>query len=724
MTPDSVDRTSLRPSLPLDVPWLVSLLSPGGLMEMVLPSFEYRPSQVEMLEAVAYAFNGSEKLIVEAGTGTGKSIAYLIPAIYFSFAAKTPVVISTNTINLQEQLIGKDIPDLARTLPLPEGFRAVTLKGRGNYICLRKWQLYRHTLPGMDGGLELVPRISGWLSTTETGDGSELGVRGRQSVLWGRICAQEGECLGERCQFHQQGRCFLYRARSRAKGANIVVVNHALLLADAVSGNQLLPHFDHIVIDEAHHLEDAATQQFGWRVSERGVADLAGEVEQEMGALQRALKSGRPSPQRRQDLSGLIEDCLQRCSEVVSCSSAFFSAVAVMVDRFAARGDAYERSLRLCSEGRTGDAWRDVELGWENFSLALSSLEMMLGRVHNGLEGLPGGEEMDDIRLGLISAVDHSRQMRERLSSAVTSPEEDMVYWASSPSVVLSVRPYERSRRYKEMPEASLHAAPLDVSGLLGESLFSGKETMVLTSATLSSGGGFDFINQRLGFVPDNKVKLASPFDYMSVALVCMLDDIPPPDAHGYQGTVEQALTMLAPVVEGRLLALFTSHQSLKKTYTAIRGTLEKLGITTFGQGVDGAPEQVLAGFRMNPKAVLLGTASLWEGIDVVGDMLSVLVIVRLPFGVPVDPVMAARAEQYEHPFAEYSVPLAVLRFKQGFGRLIRSKSDRGVVVVLDRRMHQKAYGSAFLTALPPCNMRRCRLSDLPGIVGEWLVRG
>ncbi len=705
----------------MDVPWLVSLLSPGGLLERVLPSFEHRPSQVKMLEAVAYAFNGGERLIVEAGTGTGKSMAYLIPAIYFSLGAGMPVVVSTNTINLQEQLIGKDIPDLTKVLSLPETFRAATLKGRGNYICLRRWQLYRHALPGLDGGLELVSRIAGWLSTTETGDGSELGLRGRQNGLWGRICAQEGECLGESCKFHQQGRCFLLRARSRAKGANIVVVNHALLLADAASGNQLLPHFRHVIIDEAHHLEDVATQQFGWEVSSRSIGELVGDVEQELAALQRALRPGRLAPQRRQDLYGLLENLGQRCGEAVAHSAVFFNSVAALVDRLAERGEVYERTLRLDSEVRSGDAWREVLVGWDNLSVVLDGLQTALNKVHNGLEGLVMGEEIDDIRLGLMSAMEHSRQVCERLSSAVTSPDGDLVYWASTPTGVLAGLLRGHPRRLENVSGASLHAAPLDVSSLLEKGLFSQKEAVVLTSATLSSGGSFNFVNKRLGFLPDSELTLVSPFDYMSAALVCLPDDLPAPGAFGYQDAVERALATLAPITEGRMLALFTSHQALRKTHTAIKGPLEKLGIVVLGQGMDGAPEQVLAEFRMNPRAVLLGAASLWEGIDVVGDALSVLVIVRLPFGVPVDPILAARAEQYEHPFTEYSVPLAVLRFKQGFGRLIRSKSDRGVVVVLDRRIHQRAYGAAFLTALPPCNMRRCKLGDLPGIVTEWL---
>jgi len=707
--------------VPLDVPWLVSLLSPGGLLEKVLSSFEYRPSQVKMLEAVAYAFNGGERLIVEAGTGTGKSMAYLIPAIYFSLATEMPVVVSTNTINLQEQLIGKDISDLTKVLSLPGTFRAATLKGRGNYICLRRWQLYRHVLPGLDGGLELVPRIAGWLSTTETGDGSELGLRGRQNGLWGRISAQEGQCLGESCQFHQQGRCFLLRARSRAKGANIVIVNHALLLADAASGNQLLPHFRHVIIDEAHHLEDVATQQFGWEVSSRSIAGLVGDVEQEMAMLQRALRPGRMAHQRRQDLYGLLDNLRQCCGEAVLRSAVFFNAVAVLVDRFAERGDVYERTLRLDGEVRSGDIWRDIELGWDNFSLALDALQTALDQVHNGLEGLAVGEEIDEIRLGLMSAMEHSRQVCERLSSAVTSPDGDLVYWASTPTGAPADLLREHPRRLENVSGASLHAAPLDVSSLLEGGLFSRKETVVLTSATLSSGGSFDFINRRLGFVPDNELTLVSPFDYMSAVLVCLPDDLPAPGAPGYQDAVGRALATLALTTEGRMLALFTSHQALRKTHTAIKGPLGKLGIVVLGQGMDGAPEQVLAEFRTNPRAVLLGAASLWEGIDVVGDALSVLVIVRLPFGVPVDPILAARAEQYEHPFTEYSVPLAVLRFKQGFGRLIRSRSDRGVVVILDRRIHQKAYGAAFLTALPPCNMRRCKLADLPGIVTEWL---
>ena len=312
---------------PLDVEYLSSLLKQGGKLDRAVPSFEYRPAQVQMLEAVAYSFNNAEKLIVEAGTGTGKSIAYLIPSFYFSLSTGRPVVISTNTINLQEQLLGKDIPDLAAALQLPADFRAVTLKGRSNYLCLRRFQINRDAIAREEGGTELVPRLNGWLSTTNSGDVSELGLMGKQGVLWTRICAREGECLAEKCRFHEQGLCFLMAARAKARNASIVITNHALLIADLVSGGQLLPDYKHLIIDEGHHLEDVATDQFGWSVSQNGIAELVKEIEQEMVSLNRFQRSGRVPSQRKHDLAGLVDEC-RRCSRDLALrSEAFFKAV-------------------------------------------------------------------------------------------------------------------------------------------------------------------------------------------------------------------------------------------------------------------------------------------------------------------------------------------------------------------------------------------------------------
>jgi DNA polymerase-3 subunit epsilon/ATP-dependent DNA helicase DinG len=353
--------------------------------------------------------------------------------------------------------------------------------------------------------------------------------------------------------------------------------------------------------------------------------------------------------------------------------------------------------------------------------LAAGQAVAALGKTFNGLDGLDKDDQLNDFRLGLVRFANKLDEIKEHLESAVDNPDKSAVYWISTNSGD-AARTRQDSKKYHEIQSLAIHAAPLEVSQRLNQDLFSSKDTVVLTSATLASGRSFQFTATRLGIDADNEVLLDSPFDYMQSALLCLTDDIPLPDTDGYQSAVEKALNSLLPETNGRTLVLFTSHLALRKTHSAIKPVLEARKIRVLGQGIDGSAEQVLMDFKSDPRAVLLGASSLWEGIDVVGEALSVLVIPRLPFSVPTDPVFSARSEGYADPFTDYALPQAVLRFKQGFGRLIRSRSDRGAVVLLDRRIHQRSYGQAFIEALPPCNISRNKLSDLPRVVSRWLA--
>lgn len=706
-----------REPTPIDPEPLVEMLQPGGLFARKLPGFEYREPQIRMLRAVTEALNEGKQLIVEAGTGTGKSLAYLLPAIHFAVANKQRVVVSTNTINLQDQLIQKDLPDLQRVLPFP--FRATVLKGRSNYLCLQRLAALRRR-----SDLDLVEtlaliKILVWLPTTDTGDVSELNLTDAERAVWAKLYAHPDICNLGACQYARRGRCFLYRARARAEAAHVVVVNHALLLSDVVSASRVLPEYRYLIVDEAHHLEDEATDQLGFVLQAKEVFSFLDDlipstnVERRGGLLseisQHFRGSSCPAAIQRQ-VEEIAREAIPRVTEARVALDAFFQAVTSFMAQRPVDNRGYEQRARLTSSARTQPAWTTVEVAWESVDLRLVALQEALSRLFTRLEGLDsyGLLAYEDLVSQLASLIAQNEQIRAQGTAIVSHPQEDAIYWATLGAT----------------GDASLHSAPLDVGPLLQGSLYGDKNAVVLTSATLTTVGKFDFIKARLGFVEADELAVGSPFNYARSTLVVVPTDIPEPEQPLYQKVVHQTLEQLCVATEGRALVLFTSHAQLRAAWQAIRTPLERKGILVLGHGVDGAPRrQLLNTFRSNPKTVLLGASSFWEGVDVVGDALSVLVITRIPFSVPTDPVISARSELFDDPFSQYSLPQAILRFRQGFGRLIRSQSDRGVVVILDRRVQSKSYGPSVLKSLPPCMIRATTLSEIPKLAGRWLDR-
>ena len=705
----------------VDLESLSDMLASGGVMERAFPGFEHRPEQVEMMRAVAHALHEGEHLIVEAGTGTGKSIAYLMPAAFFAVENRTPVVISTNTINLQEQLINKDIPDLIKVLELqsPPIPRYAQLKGRNNYLCQRRWASLRRSQPLPLNEVKLLVRTLVWAASTETGDRAELNLRGEDLYIWNRICAQSENCLGAHCPFQSRGDCYLYGARRKAETAHLVVVNHALLLSDMASASRgrIVPDYAHLIVDEAHHLEEEATEQWGFEVGVRQLETYLNRLSETVAEGRYAgflfelaghFRGSSVSAEAQRDMVELAEEmrgAVGVCRERVV---AFFDTLGRFVEGHAEEQGPYERRLRLTTGARSQPAWADVEILCENLCLALASVDSGLNRLYNMLEPLADASvlDYDDLMMELSFLSYRCGELGQQVNSVVLQQGEGMVYWAAT---------RERS------DGLTLCAAPLHVGRILERSLFSEKECVVLTSATLSTEGHFVYIRERLGLEDAGEVLLGSSFDYAKSAMVFIPDDIPEPGQMGYQKAVEQVLIDLCRAAQGRTLALFTSHSALRASHEAIRTSLAADGILALAQGVDGSTRSLLETFKSNPRTVLLGTASFWEGIDVVGEALSVLAMARLPFSVPSDPVFAARAELFEDPFNEYAVPQAALRFKQGFGRLIRSRSDRGVMVVLDRRIKAKSYGVAFIGSLPPCTVKSGPARQLPREVVAWL---
>jgi len=712
-----------RPRKAVDSQLLADMVASGGAMEKAFPGFEHRPEQVQMMRAVAHALNEGEHLIVEAGTGTGKSIAYLIPAAFFAVENKTPVVISTNTINLQEQLINKDIPDLTKvlelqSLPVP---RYAQLKGRNNYLCQRRWALLRRSQPLPLNEVRLLVRTLVWAASTETGDRAELNLRGEDLYIWNRICAQSENCLGAQCPFQSRGACYLYRARRRAETAHLVVVNHALLLSDiaSVARGRIVPDYAHLIVDEAQHLEEEATEQWGFEVGVRQLETYLNRLSETVAEgryagflfeLSGHFRGSSVSSEAQRDMGELAEEMkgvVGVCRERVM---ALFETLGRFVEGHAEEQGPQERRLRLTRGVRSQPGWADVEILCENLCLVLANIDSVLNRLYNMLEPLSDASvlDYDDLMMELSFLSYRCGELGQQVNSVVSLQDEGMVYWAVT---------RERGN------SLTLCAAPLQVGRILEHSLFSEKECVVLTSATLSTEGHFEYVKERLGLAEAGELLLGSSFDYGKAAMVFIPEDIPEPGQVGYQKAVEQVLVALCRAAEGRTLALFTSHSALRASYEAIRTSLAADGILVLAQGIDGSTRSLLQTFKSNPRTVLLGTSSFWEGIDVVGEALSVLAIARLPFSVPSDPVFAARAELFEDPFNEYAVPQAALRFKQGFGRLIRSRSDRGVLVVLDRRIKAKSYGAAFIRSLPPCTVKSGPARHVPREVVVWLGR-
>ncbi|MCS7285522.1 MAG: helicase C-terminal domain-containing protein [Anaerolineae bacterium] len=700
---------------PVDPNLMGSLLEEGGLFARRFPGYEYRPQQVEMTKAVARALNESHHLLVEAGTGVGKSVAYLLPAIYFSVQNGERVVVSTNTINLQDQLYRKDLPDLKRILPFD--FKVAILKGRSNYLCMRKLSIMRNRVEMRPDEARLLAKVLVWLQSTLSGDVAELFIPAvGEKAAWEEIASDPESCLGERCPYHRDKRCFFYAARDSAEKAHIVLINHALLLSDIALEHKVLPDYRFLIIDEAHHLEDAATKQLGFSIDQVGIEGLLTWLgrDEKSGDLLGQLLS-KISPLVSRTFRPQLEEFIQaKRREIKLLQEHIFSLFSILKEFFTLRKDEagdseYDYKIRITRAIRTQPDWARVEIAWESVNRSLSRLIDGLSRFLRDLQSLSEMAEdyyLESLLQELGGTLSRLLEWQARAHTILVAPSEQGIYWAH----------LNPSGGY-----ISLNAAPLHVAPVLEKSIFSSKESVILTSATLRVGESFEYIRERLGITEAEELALGSPFDYRSSALLYLPSDIPEPDTPNYQRMVEEAILKLAKALEGKTLVLFTSYRQLQRTAKAITPALAEEGILVLEQGETASRTQLLETFRTAEKAVLMGTRSFWEGIDVMGETLSCVIIPRLPFSVPTDPIFSARSETYEDPFHQYALPESILRLRQGFGRLIRSRTDRGIVVILDKRIQTRQYGKLFLQSLPPCTVMKGPLEFLPYEALKWM---
>ena len=704
----------------LDENKIAGLMGPTGPFAKTFPGFERRPEQSQMLQSVAEAIYQGRHLIVEGGTGVGKSIAYLLPAALFAAAQGQRVVISTNTINLQEQLIRKDIPALIEVLEGAEVVdrglvKATPLKGRANYLCLRRWRRLVQSDNLTSDEARVLSKTAVWLQDTVGGDRGELNLSGRDAFQWSKISAgDKNRCPAIR---NAGEPCFLRSARERADQAHIVVVNHALLLSDLALGGGIIPDYQHLIIDEAHNLEDEATRQFGFQLS----PDRLGEETDTLNRLLHEVRLALNAPglqaavrQNGERSAGSVEEMLPRLrgnwNDMWSAAERFFNAQG----NSANNGD----DLLITLPARSHRSWADLTVAWENVDVGLNRTIQELAALQKFLEDTtfpkpaepPTAAQAPDVPAlagESASLQDNLEQLRERLSAVLSKADPENIHWM---------------HRDQQKGEVNLNSAPLEVGPILQEKLFAKKESVVLTSATLSAQGNFDYARRRLGLPADSaELLVGSPFDYRKAALLMVPEDMPQPQTEGYVEAMSQALIDLGHSLSGRTMALFTSYSALRNVANRIRNRLANDGIDVLAQSIDGSPQQITRRFIDNPRSVLLGTSSFWEGVDFPSGVLKALVITRLPFQVPTDPIVKARSDQYENAFNDFSIPQAVLRFRQGMGRLIRNKGDSGVIVVLDRRITGRNYGRAFTDSIPECTRLPVNLASVGTLAAQWV---
>ena len=679
----------------------------GGELAGCLSAYEMRDQQLQMAHEVTRALNEGERLMIEAGTGTGKSIAYLVPAALWAVSNGQRVTVSTNTINLQEQLLQKDIP-LVRQI-VGEEMQAALMKGRGNYLCPRRLATLRRRNPANLDELRTLAKILVWLENSSSGDRGEINLRAGEWTVWTRLSAQDEDCTAFRCKSEMDGVCPYYKARRRAETAHILITNHALLIADARIDNRALPDYYHLVVDEAHQLEDAITDGLSRRIDQQLIMARLRELgTARSGAFGLFLAAARDHfPQTESErLEAFIANISAAVDEMKREIRRYFRALHDFC-KTSNVGGRYPR--RMLNSHRESGSFVSVQTAWRRLAEYLLAVTDSLEHLHNALPRYERFQmpEFNDFSSEIRANWRYLADIHEQLEHFTNDPERNAIYAVAS----------------RESPERlQIHISPLHVGPMMEEFLNQRLESIVLTSATLTTQGNFDHISERLYTEDFQKVSLGSPFNFKASTLLYVPTDMPEPSQrHNYQRMVERGIIELAAELQGRVMVLFTSYAQLRETSRAVTPRLALGDIAVYDQSFGGSRDALLESFKKADKAVLMGTRSFWEGVDIPGDDLSGLVIARLPFAVPSDPVFAARSETYSDPFQQYAVPDAILRFRQGFGRLIRSRSDRGVVAMFDSRIVSKRYGADFLESLPDCTVQYGSLENLPHVASAWI---
>jgi ATP-dependent DNA helicase DinG len=697
-------------------------------LKETLPNYESREAQEIMFGQVMTALEEEKHLLIEAGTGTGKSLGYLLPAIYQSVRTEQKVMVSTHTINLQDQLRERDIPLLTQVVPFP--FKAAIFKGRGHYLCLRKFEhkINRRDFVSARDDLITSAQMIVWLTQTESGDDEELNMGNRGGDYWETVASDTDSCLGRACPWFRK--CYYHRAKHEAGIADVVITNHSKLFADVKAGHQLLPSYDHLVIDEAHHLEGVAGKHLGMHMKHFTVVHT----------LTRLFKDSRNGqlPALRQQLQSAGSEQASEWSTVIDrihtdlitvketwdlLSEKLFNLLPERSD--AAAGEAGQLVARLLP-GKKPKNWEELAALENGMITTLSDVVRTGERMLNEMRDQEGQSSSDSLVTDISGLFKDLAAIRDQVRFFMGLNDEGIVYWL------------EANGNYRSK-SLQMYAVPVDVSAQLKELFFDKKKSVVLTSATLSVDKSFQFMMDNLGLseaAEEGRVMtmlLPSPFNYREQALLVIPRDFP--SVKGSVGdarfvdTLVQSLAEAAVTTKGRMMVLFTSYRMLRQVYDPLKEKLASEEISVLGQGIEGGSRsKLIRRFQDSAASVLLGTSSFWEGVDIPGEALTCLAIVRLPFQPPNHPLAEAKSEllqaQKKNPFMKLSVPQAVIRFKQGFGRLVRTANDRGIVIVYDTRVIESYYGKYFLYSLPGPKMEHMLTDQMVPRIAEWLEEG
>ncbi len=693
---------------PVDPQIIDDYFKADGHLAKVIENYELRPPQIEMAREVLQGFNEHSYVIAEAGTGTGKSMAYLVPAIEWALKnrhAGQRIVVSTNTKNLQEQLFFKDIPMLYATAK--KKFKAVLLKGRYNYLCLEKWHAVmmdmNHRL-SQDERVRILPLVY-WVEQTRTGDIVEnAGFQLERNIgLWEKLTAEPSYCPGKSCKYYDQ--CFLMKAREQARRADLVVVNHALLFADLASGRSTLNDYELLILDEAHNIEKTAADYLGIRVNYWSFRNLYHRLYDEepkrtgsVLQLDYRMSTAKLKSEIKSKIAGPMERVKISSLEFKEKTLIFFNSFSQQLrSQYGTRSapNAEDSKIRYHKNFKY---FRQLQDEIEALLKALNRLINELGNLLDALNDLDFNtfKMQAQITREIRALSERAKELKEEFLFCLAGDQKQYVYWLDLP-------------RNERSNDVALHAVPLNISELLNKILYPNIRTLIFTSATLAVKNSFQYFKSRMGLDALSKKEIRarvfdSPFNYDEQLLLSVADFLPDPRSDAYPKAVQELIVKLHEQQRRGMLVLFTNYSMLNMMYAALKPHFDAQNILLLAQGKSGSRTNILHQFKENRDSILFGTDSFWEGIDVPGDALELLFIPKLPFDVPSEPVIAARMEELKkhgrNPFMDYSLPEAVIKFRQGFGRLIRHKNDFGAVIIGDNRVSRMRYGQHFLDSI------------------------